>query len=98
VNIAVDGHRAFVRTWDTTWKLKRIRNNPGVEVAPSTMRGKPTAPAIHARAQILEGDESAYAGRAIARKHRILHGFLVPLVHRLRRNKTMHIELRPADG
>ncbi len=83
---------------DTTWKLKRIRNNPEVEVAPFTMRGKPTGSAIHARAQILEGDESAYAGRAIARKHRILHGFLVPLVHRLRRNKTMHIELRPADG
>lgn len=98
VNIAVDGDRAFVRTWDATWKLKRIRNNHEVEVAPSTMRGKPIGPAIRARARILEGEESAYAGRAIARKHRILHGFLVPLVHRLRRNKTMHIELTPVDG
>lgn len=97
VNIAVDGERAFVRTWDTTWKLKRIRNNPEVEVAPSTMRGKLTGPAIHARARILEGDESACAGRLIAHKHPILHGFLVPLVHRLRRNKTMHVELRPTD-
>ena len=61
------------------------------------MRGKPTGPAIRARAQILEGDESAYAGRAIACKHRILHGFLVPLVHRLRRKKTVHIELTPVD-
>lgn len=98
VNIAVDGDRAFVRTWDTTWKLKRIRNNPEVEVAPSTVRGKPTGPAIHARARILEGDESVYAGRAIAHKHQVLHGFLVPLVHRLRRNKTMHIELTPVDS
>ncbi len=98
VNIAVDGNRAFVRTWDTTWKLKRIRNNPEVEVAPSTMRGKPTSPVIHACARILDGDESTYAGRAIARKHRILHGFLVPLVHRLRRNKTVHIELTSSDG
>lgn len=95
VHIAVDGDRAFVRTWDTAWKVKRIRNNPEVEVAPSTMRGKPTGPAIQARARILEGDESAYAGRAIARKHRILHGFLVPLVHRLRGNETVHIELKP---
>jgi hypothetical protein len=31
VNIAVDGDRAFVRTFDTAWKLKRIRNNPVVE-------------------------------------------------------------------
>ena len=98
VNIAVDGDRAFVRTWDTAWKVKRIRNNPEVEVAPSTLRGKPTGPAIRVHARILEGDESAYAGRAIARKHRILHGFLVPLVHRLRRNKTVHIELKQVDS
>ncbi len=93
MHIAVDGDLAFVRTWDTTWKLKRIRNNPEVEVAPSTARGKPTGPAIHARARVLGGDESAYAARALARKYPILHGFLIPLVHRLRGNETMHIEL-----
>lgn len=98
VNIAVEGDRAFVRTWDTAWKVKRIRNNSEVEVAPSTLRGKPTGPTIHAHARILEGDESAYAVRTIARKHRILHGLLVPLVHRLRRNKTVHIELKPVDS
>ena len=98
VNIAIEGDRAFVRTWDTAWKVKRIRNNLEVEVAPSALRGKPTGPAIRAHARILDGDESAYAGRAIARKHRILHGLLVPLVHRLRRNKTVHIELKPVDS
>ncbi len=98
VNIAVEGDRAFVRTWDTAWKVKRIRNNSEVEVAPSTLRGKPTGPAVRAHARILDGDESAYAGRAIARKHRILHGLLVPLVHRLRRNNTVHIELKPVDS
>ena len=98
VNITVEGDRAFVRTWDTAWKVKRIRNNSEVEVAPSTLRGKPTGLAIRAHARILDGDESAYAGRAIARKHRILHGLLIPLVHRLRRNKTVHIELKPVDS
>ena len=97
VHIAVDGDHAFVRTFDTAWKLKRIRNNPEVEVAPSTARGKPTGSAIRARARVLSGDESMYAGRAIARKYPILQGFLVPLVHRLRRNKTMHIELTPLN-
>jgi PPOX class probable F420-dependent enzyme len=98
VNIAVDGDRAFIRTFDTAWKLKRIRNNPEVEVAPSTVRGKPTGPAIRAHARVLAGAESAYASRAIARKYPILHGFLVPLFHRLRRNKTVHIELTPLDS
>jgi PPOX class probable F420-dependent enzyme len=98
VNIAVDGDRAFVRTFDTAWKLKRIRNNPEVQLAPSTVRGKPTGPAIQARARVLGGSESEYAGQAIARKYPILQGFLVPLFHRLRGNKTIHIELTPIDG
>ncbi len=95
VNIAVAADRAFVRTWDTTGKLKRIRNNPAVEVAPSTVRGRPTGPAIRARALILDGAESAAAGRALARKHPMGHGVVVPLVHHLRRNTPVHIELRP---
>ena len=97
VHIAVDGDRAYVRTWDTAGKLKRIRNNPAVEIAPSTARGTPTGPAIRARARILDGEESARAGRLIARKYPILQGVAVPLVHRLRRNRTMHVELT-ADG
>jgi uncharacterized protein len=99
VHVAVEGGRAFVRTWDTTWKLKRIRNNPEVEVSPSTLRGRPTGKAIRARARILTGEESARAGVRLAAKYPVLHGVLIPLVHRLRGNETMHIELRPlSDG
>jgi uncharacterized protein len=93
VHIAVDGDRAYFRTWDTAWKLRRIRANPLVEIAPSTVRGKPTGPALAATARILSGEESAQAGRLIARKYPFLHGFLIPLLHRLRGNTTMHVEL-----
>ncbi len=98
VHIAVDGDRAFVRTWDTMGKLKRIRNDPSVEVCPSTVGGRPAGPAMRASARILEGEESARAGRMLARKYPVLHGFLIPLVHRLRGNETTHIELRPIDN
>ncbi len=98
VNIVVEGDRAYFRTWDTAWKLRRIRNNSKVEFAPSTALGRPTAPAIGARATVLEGEESAHAGRLLARKYPALHGLLVPLVHRLRGNKTMHVELTPAEA
>ena len=98
VHIAVDGDRAFVRTFDTAWKLKRIVNNPEVCVAPSTVRGTPTGLAIPAHARILSGEESARAGQVLARKYPILHGLLIPLAHRLRGNRTMHIELRVVDG
>jgi len=98
VHIAVDGNRAFVRTWDSTWKLKRVRNNPEVEVGPCMVGGEPTGPAIRAHARILGGDESAYAEEMLAHKYPVLHGVLIPLVHRLTGNQTMHIELRPVDG
>ncbi len=61
VSIAVEGKRAFVRTWDTAWKLKRVRNNPEVEIVPSTTRGKPTGPPLRARVRVLDGGESAHA-------------------------------------
>jgi PPOX class probable F420-dependent enzyme len=97
VSIAVEGDRAFVRTFDSAGKLKRIRHNPEVEIAPSTMRGRPTGPAIRVHARILDGEEAIAASRLLARKYPIMHGVAVPLFHRIRRNRTMHIELRPVD-
>jgi PPOX class probable F420-dependent enzyme len=97
VNIAVEGEHAYIRTWDTAWKLKRLRNNPIVEVAPSTLTGKPTGPAIRARSRVLDGEAAAHAGRLLARKHPLLHGILVPLIHRLRGNRTVHVELTPIE-
>ena len=38
LHIAVDGDHAFVGTWE----IKRVLNNPEVEVAPSTARGEST--------------------------------------------------------
>jgi hypothetical protein len=98
VNIAVEGDRAFVRTFDKAWKVKRIRNNPLAEIAPSTVRGTPRGPAIRVRARLLSGDEAAHASKALAGKYRVVHGVLVPLAHRLRGYKTVHFELTPADG
>jgi hypothetical protein len=57
--------------------------------------GVPTGPEIRARARILVGEESTAAGRALARKYPVLHGVLIPLMHRLRRNRTVHVGLTP---
>jgi PPOX class probable F420-dependent enzyme len=93
VSIAVAGDRAFFRTYDKAWKSKRLRRNPAVTIAPSTVRGKPTGPAIHAQARLLNAAEATEAARALARKHPLLHGFLVPLAHRLAGYTTLHYEL-----
>jgi PPOX class probable F420-dependent enzyme len=98
VNVVVEGDRAYFRTWSTTGKLKRIRNNPEVEFVPCTPLGRPKGPTVRARARILEGDEAAHARELLAREYPLMHGIVVPLVHRLRGYTTMHIELRPMQA
>lgn len=98
VHIAVAGDRAFVRTYDTAGKYKRICRNPEVTIAPSKVGGRPTGPPIHAWARVLTGEDWVTAGKALARKYPILHGLLIPWFHRLRRNKTIHFELTPVKS
>jgi PPOX class probable F420-dependent enzyme len=95
VNIAVEDDHAFIRTWETSWKFKRIRNNPEVEVAPSTVSGKVTGPPTKARARVLGADEADHARKMIAQKYPILHGLFVPLNHLLLKRKTVYFEVRP---
>jgi PPOX class probable F420-dependent enzyme len=95
VSIAFDGDRAFFRSYDKAWKTRRLRRNPAVQAAPATLRGQPTGPAIRAHATLLDGEQARLAARALARRHRILQGVLVPATHRLMRYRTMHYELVP---
>lgn len=93
VSIAFDGDRAFFRSYDKAWKTKRLRDNPSVKVAPATLKGAATGPAIDARAILLDGAEAKLAARALARRHRVLQAVVVPVTHRLARYRTMHYEL-----
>jgi PPOX class probable F420-dependent enzyme len=98
VSIAFDGDRAFFRTYDQAWKARRLRRNPQVEVAPSTLLGKATGPPVPARATLLDGEQARAAARALARQHRLLQAVLVPLAHRVKRYRTLHYELQPEAG
>jgi PPOX class probable F420-dependent enzyme len=100
VSMAVEGDHGFVRSPGKAWKVRRMRHNPIVEIAPCTARGTPTGPAIRARARRLGGAEADHAARLLARKHPFLQGVEVPLVHRLFRAKTggtAHFELVPLE-
>jgi PPOX class probable F420-dependent enzyme len=94
VSIAFAADRAFFRSYDKAWKTKRLRNNPQVELAASTLRGRPIGPPVPARAFLLDGERAGIAAQALARRHRVLQGLLVPLAHRLMGYRTMHYELR----
>jgi PPOX class probable F420-dependent enzyme len=98
VSIAVDADRAYVRTYESSGKFKRIRRDPHVEIAPSTLSGKPTGPAIAATARVLSGHQARWARELIERKHPWLHRLLVPAAHRVTGKRTVYLELTPAAG
>jgi uncharacterized protein len=100
INIAVDGDHAYIRTYGSAWKAKRMRNFPEVEICASTLRGKPTGPTLRARVRLLDPETREYrrAERSLTRKYPLIHGLLVPLAHRLKKEKTLHYELRPIEG
>ena len=50
-------------------KYKRIRNNPEVRIAPSTMRGKITGPEFSATARILPLEDWPHGRQTLARKY-----------------------------
>jgi PPOX class probable F420-dependent enzyme len=100
VSLAVDGDHAYIRSYETAGKTRRLRHNPRVEVAPSTARGRPTGPAVLVTARRLDGAEARRAARLLVGKQPFLHGLLVPLTHRLghaKTGKTVQFQLTPPD-
>jgi PPOX class probable F420-dependent enzyme len=98
VSIAVEGDHAYLRTYAKAWKATRMRNNPEVEIAPSTIRGVPTGPPVKAQVRLLDQKvENKHAAKLLARKYPVLQGVLVPLAHLVQRQKTLHYELRLLD-
>jgi uncharacterized protein len=93
VNLAVADGRAYFGTPADSWKVRRLRNFDDVEVAPSSLRGRPTGPPLMARARLLRGDEARAAERVLVRRHPIVHRFVVPLELRLKRTTNTLYEL-----
>ena len=78
--------RLYVMTRSDSGKLKRIRNNPRIEVAPSTIRGRRTGPGISAIAGIASDQESA---RRLIRKKYLLAR--LPIWSK----QNVYLEIRP---
>jgi hypothetical protein len=97
VNLAVEGDHAYFRSYHKAWKTKRIRNNPELEMAPSTVRGKPKGQTVRARARLLSGEEELHARHIIAQRYPVFQRFVIPLGHKISRYQTMHYEVSMVD-
>ncbi|WP_433336306.1 PPOX class F420-dependent oxidoreductase [Spirillospora sp. CA-294931] len=93
VHVVVRDGRAYFRTYDKAWKVKRLRNDPRVTVAPSTFKGEPTGDAVPGRARQITAAEARPLKRMLARKHPFMQGVLVPIFHRAKRYTTLYYEL-----
>jgi uncharacterized protein len=60
-----DEGRLYFRTGPEVAKLRRIRNNPRVLVAPCTVRGKPLGPSIEGTAREVSAEKKEHAEAAI---------------------------------
>ena len=87
--------KVYVWTAKNSGKVKRIRNNPTVQIAPSTRLGRPRGPAIKATACILPLLEQQAAQQVMDAKY----GWqkqLFALFWRLQSREQVYIEITPA--
>ncbi len=66
---AEEGPVLYVVTRKDAGKLKRIRNNGNVKVAPCTIRGKVTGPESSATARILPEQDWPHARKVVGQKY-----------------------------
>lgn len=70
--LVVHDGKVLATTTPSSGKVKRIRNNPRVTVAPCTQFGKVTGPARDATARLMAPDETMEALAAIRRRYGLL--------------------------
>jgi len=88
--------KLYVYTIGVSGKVKRVRNNPRVKVAPCDMRGKVLGDWVDARAEIVTGEAAARGMQLLNKKYfpwRQLLGFFASFS---RRGRTV-FAIRPAD-
>ncbi len=74
-------------------KVKRIRNNPRVRIAPSDMRGKLLGDWSDATARFLDGHEARQANRLLNQKYWLK--CLFDWTSKLRKTPRVYLAIRP---
>ena len=93
---ALANDHVYVWTAKQSGKVKRIRNNPTVEIAPSTHLGKPRGPAITASARLLSVGEQHVAEQLLNTKYGWQKQFFA-LIWRLKGQEHIYIEITPME-
>ncbi len=63
------GAKLYLYTIGVSGKVKRVRNNPRVKIAPCDMRGRVLGDWVEARVEIVTGEEAARGTRLLNKKY-----------------------------
>jgi hypothetical protein len=66
---AEDGGVLYIYTLANSWKVKRIRRNPRVRIAPCTMRGNVTGQWVEAEAHIMDATTAEHGHTLLLQKY-----------------------------
>jgi PPOX class probable F420-dependent enzyme len=91
-----DGN-VYFRTEAGVGKVKRIRNDPRVRVAPCTLRGRPLGPPAEGRARVLGAEDSERAERAIAANYGLARKLYEGIGNRFSSIDQVYIEIAPSS-
>jgi PPOX class probable F420-dependent enzyme len=69
VDLSGDAALLYIYTIGNTGKVKRIRNNGRVKIAPCTIKGVPLGAPVDANAEIVTGDVASKAMRLLNKKY-----------------------------
>lgn len=92
---ALNNGKVYVMTAASTGKIKRIRNDPRVQLAPSDRRGQQLGPPVDAQARILPDSETALALQSLNRKYGLVKR-IFDMFMSLRRVQRVFLEISPA--
>jgi PPOX class probable F420-dependent enzyme len=68
-NLGSSGAKLYMYTIGVSGKVRRVRNNPRVKIAPCDMRGKVLGDWVEARAEIVTGEEAARGTQLLNKKY-----------------------------
>jgi len=68
-NLASIDAKLYLYTIGVSGKVKRVRNNPRVKIAPCDMRGNVLGEWVEARAEIITGEEAARGMQLLNKKY-----------------------------
>jgi PPOX class probable F420-dependent enzyme len=89
------GARLYIYTIGNTGKVKRIRNNPHVKIAPCTLKGEVIGEWAEASAEIVTGETASQAMRLLNKKYFPLKQ-LLDFFSLFRRRERVVMTIRPA--